>query len=129
MSVNITLLVQMCNFFIAWFLLHKFYFKPAIAALDLQQQTLDAILSQKDVRRDYVTKKQHEIATCWRKLKQFARFQMPREVVQEQLGRLAAVELESADKVAENPLDGSAHEKLVSQLKNKIIAEVPHVEL
>lgn len=129
MQVNITLLVQVCNFFVAWLLLHKLYFKPAIAALDLQQDKVDAIISETDARRDYVTNKQHEIATCWRKLKQFARLQMPQEIVPEQSGRLAAVTLESSDKVAENPLDGSAHEKLVSELKNKIIAEVSHVEL
>lgn len=129
MQVNITLLVQVCNFFLAWFLLHKFYFKPAIAALDLQQKTHDAVLSQKDTWRDYVTNKQHEMSTCWRKLRQFARLHMPQEITQEQSGRLAAVELESSDNVAENPLDGAAHEKLVLELKNKIIAEVPHVEL
>lgn len=129
MQVNITLFVQVLNFFIAWLLLHKFYFKPAIAALDLQKTKLDAVLFQKDTWRDYVVSKQHEIGTCWRKLKQFARLQMPQELVQGQSNRLAAVELDSSDSIAENPLDGSAHEKLVSELKNKIVAEVSHVEL
>lgn len=129
MQVNITLLVQVCNFFVAWLLLHKLYFKPAIAALDLQQDKVDEVISETEARRTYVVHKQHEIDICWRKLKQFSRLQMPQDVVQELSGRPEAVALESSDTSIENPLDGSAHEKLVSELKNKIISEVSHVEL
>ena len=83
MQVNITLLVQVCNFFVDWLLLHKLYFKPAIAALDLQQDKVDEVISETEARRTYVVHKQHEIDICWRKLKQFSRLQMPQDVVQE----------------------------------------------
>lgn len=129
MQVNITLIAQACNFFIAWFLLHRFYFKPAITALDARQKEHDSVLSQKDTWRDYVTTKQHEIHTCWRKLKHFARHHLPETPALDQSERVTAIEKAVAGTAPETPVVGSVHELLVKELKDKIIAEVLHVEL
>jgi hypothetical protein len=129
MQVNITLFLQMCNFFVAWFLLHKFYFKPAIAVLDAQQKAHDEISSQQALWREYVSKKQHEIYTCWRKLKHFARHHLIEIPVPGQSARMIALEATLPDKPVENPLDGSAHARLVQELTEKIVSEVPHVNL
>ena len=129
MQVNITLLFQACNFFIAWFLLHKFYFKPAISSLDAQEKKHDAMLSQKNVWHEYVSVKQQDIHTGWRKLKQFARHHLPEEGLP--VPPVLRVQLEEPFEQAaqEPPIVGPVHATLVQELKDTIIAEVLRVEV
>lgn len=72
MELNITLFVQMLNFFIAWLLLHQLYFKPAIAFLEQQQKEQDHLLEA--VRRWQIiaAQKEHEIDALWNRLKTFS---------------------------------------------------------
>ena len=124
MQVNITLLLQACNFFVAWFLLHKLFFKPAIAVLEQEQKVHDSIVSSKNAHQEYITIKQQEISSCRYEVKQFYRQLMGHEepvfLYNEPL---------STQSFVSNLEIASDRKVLVQEFTDKIIEEVLHVEL
>ena len=124
MQVNITLLIQVCNFFVAWFLLHKLFFKPAIAVLETDQQKNETLVSEQARQELAVQEKKQRNLHNWRKLKQFSRQYMPRECF---------FSGEKEQRVGE-PLPVSQEHKLaqadqVRAVKEAIMKQVLHVDV
>jgi hypothetical protein len=124
MQVNITLLIQGCNFFVAWFLLHKLLFKPAIAVLDADQRK-NEMLTAEQARQELVVQEKKQINQhVWRKLKQFSRQYMPHE---------SSPAIESMNRANESLLVSQerelVHPDQVQSVKEAIIKQVLHVDL
>lgn len=124
MEVNITLFVQMINFLVAWFLLRNLYFKPALVALDGEQQKHNAVVDTKHKWQGHVHTKQQEIESHWHMLKRFSKKNKPDIthpdffIFKDIAPTLMPIEFE------QEQLDD-----LSAQITDKIVSEVEHVDV
>lgn len=77
MELNITLVVQIINFFIAWLLLHVLCFKPAIAYMQSQQKASDQLFEAISIWQARIAQKEYAIHEIWRNLATFVRHHKP----------------------------------------------------
>lgn len=73
--VNLTLLVQAVNFFLAYLILKYFLLKPAIAAINAEDGIENHLVSLVHQNHQRISNKQHEIQRKWHECqKSFAQF-------------------------------------------------------
>lgn len=124
MELNVTLFIQMLNFLIAWLLLHKLYFGPAIFFLDKQQQERDQRLTELEQWKYKVVQKSDEIDHVWSALRLFSKEHQP-EISQSEL----FVFKHAASSIEQPELDKTQIGRLTDELTQDIIAKVIHVDI
>ncbi len=124
MELNVTLFIQMVNFFIAWFLLRMLYFKPAIAYLDQQQKEHDQLMASLHRWQNEISHKQEEVDQVWYALKSFSKEHKPAT-----LDTNAVIFTHIAPELEQPSVDKRQIERLTKEVKQTIIMEAAHVDL
>jgi len=70
MNINATLIVQACNFFIAYVILRMLFFKPVVAALRQDQAHLDGLVGQLTEKRKLLLALEHSRQEQWQQVQQ-----------------------------------------------------------
>lgn len=73
MEINLTLFIQVINFFIAWALLRVLYFKPAVEYLDHRKKEYDHLINTLSYWQTKITTKEHEKSRIWHDFKIFSK--------------------------------------------------------
>lgn len=122
MEINITLVIQIINFAIAWFILHACYFKPAITYIYDTDQAYDRLQQTLTDWQGKITQKEHALYNLWFQFKGFSKQHVP-EVV------LPITQISNI--TSESKLSVDAHEvnQLAYILQDTIIKEVSNVDL
>ena len=118
-SLNLTLLVQIINFLIAYFFLTRFLLKPA---LNLFQEDLSKRTSLKNnviKIQDKVLRKEEHKALEWKKYQEYFKNHMPKIVYDQNL-KLDALSIERVDKLKYEDLEKMASD-ISLILKSKVI--------
>lgn len=118
-SLNLTLLVQIINFLIAYFFLTRFLLKPA---LNLFQEDLSKRTSLKNnviKIQDKVLRKEEHKALEWKKYQEYFKNHMPKIVYDQNL-KLDALSIEKVDKLKYEDLEKMASD-ISLILKSKVI--------
>ncbi len=124
MELNVTLFIQMINFFIAWFILRMLYFKPAIAFLDQQQKEHDQLVATLRRWQSNITLKEHEINQVWSTLKVFSKDHKPDSMPSDFfIFKHIAPELEQLS------VDPKQIDRLTKEVKQIIITKAAHVDI
>ncbi len=124
MELNVTIFIQMINFFIAWFILRVLYFKPAIAFLDQQQKEHDQLVAILRRWQTDITGKEHEIDQVWSSLKLFSKDHKPDSMHPD------VVIFKHIAPALEQPLvDKKQIDRLTKEVKQIIITEATHVDI
>ena len=124
MELNVTLFIQMINFFIAWFILRVLYFKPAIAFLDQQQEEHDQLIATLRRWQGGITLKEHEIAHVWSALKLFSKDHKP-----DSLHPDFFIFKDIAPAFEQLSVDKKQIDRLTKEVKQIIITEAAHVDI
>jgi hypothetical protein len=77
MEINLTLLIQVVNFFIAWALLRILYFKPAIEYLAHRKKEYDCFINTLGFWQTKITSKEQEQSSVWSDFKTFSKLHGP----------------------------------------------------
>lgn len=122
MEINATLVIQILNFLIAWFILHVCYFKPAITYIYNMQQAYDQLNRTLADSQDRITQKEDALQSIWNLFKRFSKQHTP-EVTEQVL------EIPPTASTSELPIYAQEVDQLVASLQEKIIVEVSNVDL
>lgn len=126
MQVTVTLFFQMGNFFIAWFLLHYFYFKPAVSVLEEEQRYEDECLKRKGALGLVVKEKEQDMLARWLKLKHFVAQHIFEKSMSDSCERIHAFH----SKEEHAPVvDGKDIQAQIDRMKEAVMAEVLRVNL
>jgi hypothetical protein len=69
--INCTLIVQTINFFIAFFIIKYFFFKPVLANINAEDLFQESLLNTVQRHRTIVAKKEQELVDQWRAAQQY----------------------------------------------------------
>lgn len=70
MNINATLIIQACNFFIAYLMLRILFFKPVMALIRQEQAQLDGLTSQLNEKRKMIHSLEQSKQEQWRAAQQ-----------------------------------------------------------
>ncbi len=118
-SLNLTLLVQIINFLVAYFFLTRFLLKPA---LNLFQEDLSKRTSLKNnviKIQDKVLRKEEHKALEWKKYQEYFKNHMPKIAYDQNL-KLDTLSIERVDKLKYEDLEKMASD-ISLILKSKVI--------
>ena len=124
MELNVTIFIQMINFFIAWFILRVLYFKPAIAFLDQQQKEHDQLVAILRRWKTDITVKEHEIDQVWSALKLFSKAHKPDSMHPDFF-----IFKHIAPALEQPSVDKKQVDRLTKEVKQIIITEAVHVDI
>lgn len=116
MELNITLCIQIVNFFIAWFLLHVLCFKPAIQYMQAQQKVSDQLLEAIAIWQARIAQKEYDINTTWRNLHLFVQQHKP------DIARLPSLHIHYDQRVAQEQVQ--SHSVLIQTLKDIVVTGI-----
>lgn len=120
MELNITLGIQILNFFMAWLLLHICYFKPAIQYMQAQQKAYDQMLEAIVIWQGRIAQKEQEAVTVWHDLSKFVHHHKP------DIKREARAPIVYAEPNITRHLQ---QDVLVGTLKNILVTGISNVDL
>jgi hypothetical protein len=69
--INCTIIVQAINFFIAFFIIKYFFFKPVLAQINAEDSFQESLLNTVQANRTIVAQKEKELAEQWRSAQQY----------------------------------------------------------
>lgn len=123
MELNLTLFVQILNFFIAWFLLRILYFKPAIDFIDCRKKEYDQLIDRLHHWQSIMASKEQEINRLWGGLKQFGQEHKP------PVATKGVFQAQYNPSLQVDTIDQKQIDLLVEEIKELIQEGVSHVEL
>lgn len=77
MNINATLIIQACNFFIAYTMLRFLFFKPVLAIIRQDQAHLDGLIGQVNEKRKTILALEQSRQEQWRAAQQEFRNRLP----------------------------------------------------
>ena len=69
--INCTIIVQAINFFIAFFIIKYFFFKPVLAQINAEDSLQESLLATIQTHRATVAQKEQELAEQWGAAQQY----------------------------------------------------------
>jgi len=121
--VNGTLIVQVCNFLIVYFVLKKFLFRPAVDAIVHDKQEVHILYKTLDSCEDRITKTMIEKQDKWKVCQCFFASQSPSL---EKYGFFMRKK-RAAVKDVTVQISDAKRKKLVDELKNELVKRFDHV--
>lgn len=122
MTINITIIVQMLNFGIAYALLYSLFFKPTVALLHDEQESYRAIENIIVSGKAVCLEKEQELDMQVQSCKQFFKDHKPR--VQD---LYLVVLKELTPSITPQPLDAQSIKQATEHIKQALIKRVEHV--
>lgn len=122
MEINLTLVIQIFNFAVAWWILHICYFRPAITYIYDTQRAYDQLKQGLIDWQGNITQKEDAISSMWNRFKVFSKQHMPEPVKQVQ-------EVMSVAGQSELSISSQEINQLAYALQDKIVLEVSNVDL
>ncbi len=116
MELNITLCIQIVNFFIAWLLLHVLCFKPAIQYMQTQQKASAKLLEAIAIWQARIAQKEYDINTIWCNLHLFVQHHKP------DIARLPSLHIDYDQRVAQEQVQ--SHGVLIQTLKDIVVTGI-----
>jgi len=83
MDINLTLVLQMINFFVAWYVLQRLYFVPVIGVLRAREQQIKQLKHALSASQDEVAHTSQERMSLWHMLKRFVQAHGPAQIEKE----------------------------------------------
>lgn len=123
MDINLTLVLQMINFFVAWYLLKRFYFVPVIDVIRAREQKIKQLRHAIDISHDELEHMQQERVSLWRMLKRFVQAHGPASIEKEPV----AIETKKKASLPQEPSQETVRH-LQQELKQEIAKGASHVQ-
>lgn len=121
MELNITLGIQILNFFIAWFLLHVLLFKPAIRYMQAEQKAHDQRLEGIAIWQTRIIQKEQEATLVWNDLNVFVMQHKP------DITPVPNLHMRYAD--AQIPSQHPEQDALTKTLKDILVTGISNVDI
>ncbi len=121
MEINLTLVVQVINFSIAWALLRILYFKPAIEYIAYKKKEYTDLVDALSDWQKKITIKEHEKSQMWKDFKAFSKAHGPSIVTMK-------VPFKYSHPIAPH-IDQKHIKELIEEAAEFIIEGVSHVEV
>lgn len=121
MEINLTLVVQVINFCIAWALLRVLYFKPAIEYIAYKKKEYADLVDALGDWQQKITVKEYEKSQMWSDFKAFSKVHGPSIVKKE-------APFKYSHPIAPH-VDQKHIKELIEEATELIINEVSHVEV
>lgn len=122
MTINITIIIQMLNFGIAYILLRFLFFKPTVALLNDEKTAHDSVNHLIADRRAVCLKKEQELDDCIQSCRQFFKINKPHV-----RGIYQIVFKELTPSITVKSLDNKIIQDATEQIKRALIKRVEHV--
>lgn len=115
MNINATLIIQACNFFIAYLILRHLFFKPVVAMIRQEQAHLDGLVGQLNDKRKTMLALEQSRQEQWRIAQQEFRNRFP-DVTSPQLYVFKGLVSERDITILED--------QHLKQLENELVAQI-----
>lgn len=114
--INCTLIVQIINFFIAFFIIKYFFFKPILASLHAEDAFQNTLINKIQTHRAMVAQKEQELSVQWQSVQRYFEQNSPSLKQRPSFPFRSPIIMPSFDS---HTITDAAH-KVVSQLVKKV---------